>query len=300
MRWEVLYVASFHLIRFVLLLDVTTCVESKRQPSAAKCCQKPCAKKIIPPSEVIVQCRRRKCQCIPKAEIPLNVTKLDLSNNYLLRLTANSFAEYTELTIIDLFNNKLKNISNGAFNGLHELETLNLSSNPISIFGDNLFSDLKSLKYLSLDNVSMTRCYFKANTFLPQTNLDSLLMSHNNLDRFPEFQRDGLSLVPFIKTLVFNYNSLTNLKSEYFNGIESVEYMKLASNRINIIYPECFKNLPNLRELILTKNILGGVTRTAFLSSSIKSLIMSESENFVINRITETVFEHLPDLSLKP
>ena len=237
------------------------------------------------------------CQCIPYGEIPLSVKFIDLSHNNITILMKNSFASFGQLESINLVNNNLHEINEGAFNGLsRSILILRLSSNPIAVFGENIFSDLYSLQALWLDNISMTCSVFNTSIFVPKVNINKLYVSNNNLNKFPKFVHGNTSLIPLVTSLFFDENSLTDLKSEYFKGIESVEEMFFSNNRINVIHSECFKYLPNLRKLVLTRNVLGEMSSTAFLRSSFHSLLMKEPREFKISKRNQKIFENLPAL----
>ena len=277
-----------------LLCSLKRCLGVNGADSQAPKC---CAAKCISKNGTTFKGTYCKCQCIPYEDIPLSVKSIDLSHNIITILTRNSFARFWQLESINLTDNNIQEINEGAFNGLSRtILILKLSSNPITVFGENVFSDLNSLQDLSLDNISMTCSVFNTSIFSPKINISTLYVRKNNLNKFPKFVQGNRSLIPSVMSLYFNDNSLPDLKSSYFRGIESVEELFLSNNRIVVIQSECFKNLPNLRKLVLTRNVLSGMSSTAFFCSSFHSLIMKEPREFKISDKNQMIFENLPRL----
>ena len=86
------------------------------------------------------------------SNIPSNTTVLDLSNNNITVLKADSFNNLTDLRELRLSHNHLRDIQNGSFNGLVNLQILSLSFNCLTLLKPGTFSGLTSLQRLLIDH----------------------------------------------------------------------------------------------------------------------------------------------------
>ena len=142
----------------------------------------------------------------------------------------------------------------------------------------------------------MTCSFFNTGIFRPKIGLIALFISHNKLNKFPNFFYKLSSLTPSLTHLFFNDNNLSNLKRNHFRGIETLQHLHLSNNRINFIHPNSFKNLAHLQKLVLTRNPLGRVSSRAYLPKSLHTLSMADSDRFVINEQSQLLFKNLPGL----
>lgn len=82
--------------------------------------------------------------------LPLNLSKLCLSQNLLRQIDQTSFGQLVNLTFLDLSCNQLGNLPDGAFVALKSLKILNLFSNNIESIDEKAFEGLDSLSKLCL------------------------------------------------------------------------------------------------------------------------------------------------------
>ena len=80
-------------------------------------------------------------------DIPLNATKLDFQNNWLVKITDDDFKNFTNLTVLDFEQNMINNISLHAFDNNIHLTSLSFSYNPIVIFPYFMLDPIKFLAF---------------------------------------------------------------------------------------------------------------------------------------------------------
>lgn len=128
------------------------------------------------------------------------IEKLELINNKIIDMKANSFDHLEQLTILKLDNNKIIKIEYGIFNGLKNLMTLSIARNQLSFISRWEINYLLKLKNLNMAHNSIV--YIEADAF------------------------EGMSL----NTLDLSYNKLYTIKSQSFQGL-TVEYLDLSNNQ---------------------------------------------------------------------
>lgn len=201
-------------------------------------------------------CHNRELQSMPT--VFDNTTNLDVSENEIKNLTADSLKNLQELKYLNLsWMNKKEpvNITEGVFANLSNLEQLNLNGNRLSGVPAQLPKSLKELRLDKNNILSLSPRHFSQ-----LTNLNHLYMSKNCY--YGNHYGDGNLTALVIDNGTFSsLNKLEHLSLSYNNLSHVPRYLpvslvtlELASNRILFIGEDDFKELPNLKTLKIQGN----------------------------------------------
>ena len=159
-----------------------------------------------------------------------------------------------------LINDKKLNLKNQNINDISSillkinsnyLVDINLSHNKIHQLKSDQFIDLKSLKYLnlshnqiqSLDQLNLTNSFE-----LIELDVSYNQISHLSADLFHACLKN-------LKKIDLSYNEIANLPSGLFKNINrSIETIKLTRNRISHLDSSLFMGLESLKYLYLSNN----------------------------------------------
>lgn len=235
-----------HLLLFCL------CCHHEIQPAACKPLwmsqQFPCDVTSYNTSQVLFDCRGRRLNAVPQG-ITSNATELDLSENLIKNISAESFPNLPSLTRLDLSwanKNKAVIIAANAFKNLTKLHKLSLTGNRLNEIPGNLplsleILDLSYNQIMFLDNSSLVGL----------TNVTKLLLSRNcytwnPCGRSVTIMKDSFAVMTELDTLDLSFNNLTHVPK----GLpQSLSVLILASNMIQQISKYDFLGLQNLKAL---------------------------------------------------
>lgn len=177
--------------------------------------------------------------------LPNTLMYLNLSNNIISEF---SFEGLNNLLSLTLDNNKISRMGNDInLKGLYTLKNLSLANNQISVFNNNTFQYVPNLRYLNLCNTSSN---FNFNIFQPLKLLETLMLD-NNL-----FEDIFISTFLNITTLSLNNNKLRYLTYSSFINMPNLRKLHISSNMISSINVDTFENQNLLEELYLDDNDL--------------------------------------------
>ncbi|XP_074048547.1 toll-like receptor 8 isoform X2 [Macrotis lagotis] len=219
-------------------------------------------------STVFADCQACRLREVPKG-LEHNVTEIDLSFNFIMNITSESFAELVGLTKINLNSNansqenrnvdankRGMKIADGAFFNLTNLKELQLEDNQLgkipvhlppslttlSLILNNIYnitknstSELTQLKSLYLGwncfygNECIKKVFIEDGAFEDFANLTVLSLSFNNLSHVPT------KLPPSLKELYLSNNNIKNISQYDFKGLENLRVLDLSGN-----CPRCF------------------------------------------------------------
>ncbi|KGL90657.1 Slit 3 protein, partial [Charadrius vociferus] len=151
--------------------------------------------------EEIIHCNRAGLRALP-GEIAASTVSLNLSNNYLRILTANTFRNLTFLHSLWLDGNNLTFLSPGTF---HALSNLDLSHCNIFEIHPLLFSHLPSLERLDL--------------------------ASNNMRYVPQAFRNLSSLTTL--NLYLNNNQISSISDSAFSYLNKLHFLHLSKNNLS-------------------------------------------------------------------
>ncbi|CAG7698441.1 unnamed protein product [Allacma fusca] len=235
--------------------------------------------------------RSNELTAVPSAALR-NLRKLellDLSDNKITHVSSSDFRSLeSSLFSFSLAKNLIHRITEGTFSKLTNLKHLDLSENKIFEIIDRPFPNGKSFTTLYLQSNQLQQIPFDALSSLKLTKLD---LSDNVIDDPREGGSGKISAVE----VNLNHNRITELPPYALVNFQSVERISFASNPLQEIQDEAFKN-PSIKELDLSNCLISDLNPKAFrgLEKSLRVLDLS------FNNITEfpdDVFENLDNLN---
>lgn len=246
----------------------------------------------------------------------LNISKLDLPDNDLIKIPSNFFKNSQFLRELYLNENKLSNTENSAFAHLQNLHILHLQNNEISTIRKQFFANLTNLEELRLDNnklkfidnnafddliilkaLNLSWNRFASVNTSPRMhlakleNLETLDLSHNSI----HFIDKGFELTPTLKTLLLDYNKIYFLHSSVFKPLINLEMLKIDHNDLPYLANDIFLYNENLKFLDLSNNKLKIIEHQLIanlislgklnLSNNLIDKISSEFDNYFNEKI---------------
>lgn len=223
---------------------------------------------------------------------------LTLSDNELQDCSPEAFDGLTSLRLLHLNNNKLKILRAHTFKDLHLLNTLTLSYNGLQHFDVGTFNGLTSLRALHMDNNKQS--YERLTTvhnYNVEVDWDSpsgfrrkeSTMRGSKNHNFRKLKEHSLNDLHVLNVLNLSYNELDSMDGYvpevalYLtvfdlsnNEIKSIsidlmlrqnalEELYLGHNSIRTFGSDLFRNLSNLRVLIMPRGFVSAVNLSCFL-----------------------------------
>lgn len=240
-------------------------------PSPFADCPREC---FCPPSYPnALYCENRNLRKIPV--IPSRTHYIYLQNNYIDKVTADSFNNATEVMWINLGNNRIRTIDKEVFkklpnllylymerNQLNEipsnlpagLEQLRLSRNKISKIGPESFNKMENLILLDLHHNKISDSNLGTNVFKDLKSLVQLNLAHNILKKMP------MNVPNSIYQLFLDRNSIENIPQDYFKDFTHLAFVRLNYNHLtDKSIPKMVFNVSTLLDLHLSHNNLTNV-----------------------------------------
>uniref|UniRef100_A0A2K5WZ29 Leucine rich repeat containing 4 n=1 Tax=Macaca fascicularis TaxID=9541 RepID=A0A2K5WZ29_MACFA len=179
-----------------------------------------------------VVCTRRGLSEVPQG-IPSNTRYLNLMENNIQMIQADTFRHLHHLEVLQLGRNSIRQIEVGAFNGLASLNTLELFDNWLTVIPSGAFEYLSKLRELWLRNN-------------PIESIPSYAFN-----RVPSLMR--LDLGELKKLWVMN-SQVSLIERNAFDGLASLVELNLAHNNLSSLPHDLFTPLRYLVELHLHHN----------------------------------------------
>ncbi|XP_039306048.1 lutropin-choriogonadotropic hormone receptor isoform X2 [Solenopsis invicta] len=314
-----------------------------------RCCQ--CGIPYVTPCNVVADGRELLCRGADllslepifdvdplKAIVPVNITKIDLTNNNITDIPIRAFHRFPNLEILFLRRNHIRAIHDDAFINLSNLRILELDENYLTKI-PTAAVNLPSLEELSISNNKIE--HLTRDALRPASNLMSLDLRGNPIKEVHNetFQNLGklrkliLSNVKELR-LFPNLNGAVSLevlrldrsqlkevtlnlcrqcpklksldmKSNSLTEIPNLRscnelrVLDLASNMISMLPDDAFKGLNMLHDLLLSNNNLQSISSNAF--TGLSRLQVLDLENNYIEYIHPDAFretKRLQDLNL--
>lgn len=146
-----------------------------------------------------------------------NLVHLSMAYNSIKEIPTGFFGKISELQTLYLNGNHIERIMADTFKPLLQLEHLQLGSNEISFVDERAFATLAHLISLRLDGNQITT--LAPTLLLASPRLQLLNLSHNSLDALSLTFQDNVEL----KAIDVSFNSLSTLRSESLEGVQSLE-----------------------------------------------------------------------------
>ena len=207
---------------------------------------------------------------------------LDLSENKMAAVGAETFAMLPELRILRLSFNAIKNISPSAFIRLGQLKSLSLSGNELNALDAGVLQGLDSLSSLSLDRNEIAKVALDAFTSVALT-LEDLTLDNNKLSRVPK----AVSALVNLRTLDLGENEIREIRDADFADSKKLYGLRLAGNELSRVTKGNFANSTALHVLNLARNRLESIEQGTF--DALQSLKALRLDNNLLSDINGIV-----------
>lgn len=205
-----------------------------------------------------VVCTRRGLTQVPSG-IPTNTRHLNLMENTIEIVQADSFRHLKHLEVLQLGRNAIRQIEVGAFNGLTNLNTLELFDNRLTVVPSGAFEYLSKLRELWLRNnpiESIPSYAFNRVPSLMRLDLGEL----RKLEYISDGAFEGLVNLKYLNL------GMCNIKGDfpYLNSLQVLEELEISENFFPMINPRYFRGLTFLKKLWIMNSNIGLIERNAF------------------------------------
>lgn len=263
---------NFSASRFGLLVICTVFVMT----SSASDCPEKCA---CDSEFTVIDCSHQDLTLVPR-DIPLTTTNLNLEGNQLSFLNSSDFENLESLTDLILSDNNLQSIQNGTFSiqsslvrlmldgnllesvdnetfqGTDNLEVLNMDSNNEMSVAPSTFQSISNLRQLSVQDTTFVSDY----DFSGLTKLEMLEISNCHLEQLdPNNFQELNSLTDFYA----NENNLTDFN--FVHNLPNLKKLCMSSNLLTEIQARAFENNQNLTRIILDQNAISTLASESFV-----------------------------------
>uniref|UniRef100_A0A3P9BCK5 Leucine rich repeat containing 4 n=1 Tax=Maylandia zebra TaxID=106582 RepID=A0A3P9BCK5_9CICH len=205
-----------------------------------------------------VVCTRRGLTRVPPG-IPANTRHLNLMENAIEAVQADSFRHLHHLEVLQLGRNAIRQIEVGAFNGLTSLNTLELFDNRLTVVPSGAFEYLSKLRELWLRNnpiESIPSYAFNRVPSLMRLDLGEL----RKLEYISEGAFEGLQNLKYLNL------GMCNIRGDMPNlsPLKGLEELEISENLFPMIKPGSFKGLRSLKKLWVMNSQITVIERNAF------------------------------------
>ncbi|VDD90641.1 unnamed protein product [Enterobius vermicularis] len=180
---------------------------------------------------------------VPQTGVPRlrNLRKLYLNRNRINQLDSNSFIRYESRDL---------------------LQKLELASNRLTNQGlgdSTVFRPLRSLQELSLETNALTQIPSASLVNQRQT-MTNLNLGLNQINDVPVGALD----FPNLNSLSLEFNGITRIAPEAFQGVPSLQFLYLTGNKFPSWQPEMFRYIGQLRTLGIGETPISVIPNNAF------------------------------------
>ncbi|XP_013403991.1 protein artichoke [Lingula anatina] len=214
---------------------------------------------------------------------------LDLSNNFLQEFEVSASLEHLEH--LNVAQNGLTTL--GTIPRLLQLKYLDVSGNRLSFLSSELFSRSNQIESVNFSHNAITE--INQNAFL--SHAPSVIdLSHNSLTRLEDFGWKDQQ----VKVILLNNNRIMSMSTTALHGLRWLSILDLSNNSLRDIWWENFKDLQNLKTLILSGNDLGSMLKTqngVALLNSLRGLETLYLDKNSIDEPHEDLFYNLTSLT---
>ncbi|XP_041967243.1 leucine-rich repeat-containing protein 4.2 [Alosa sapidissima] len=183
---------------------------------------------------------------------------LQLGRNSIRQIEVGAFNGLTSLNTLELFDNRLTVIPSGAFEYLSKLRELWLRSNPIESIPSYAFNRVPSLMRLDLGELRKLE-YISDGAFEGLYNLKYLNLGMCNLREMP-----NLSPLVGLEELEISENFFPEIKPGSFRGLKVLKKLWIMNSKITLIERNAFDDVTGLVELNLAHNNLSSLPHDLF------------------------------------
>jgi Leucine-rich repeat (LRR) protein len=184
----------------------------------------------------------------------LDITRIDLSNNRIFKLSAYTFRDIAKLEELDLNTNLINYLNSNLFEPVEaSLQSLNLEQNSLNeMETSRLSSAFQNLKKLKNLNLAKNKLVYIPN--LTKLSLLALSLSMNQIEILVDADSYKNLLPVSLIELDLEQNRLKQINDNSFEGLKELRHLNLASNEISAIAESSFLRLTSLMTLNLRQN----------------------------------------------
>ncbi|KAJ8335907.1 hypothetical protein SKAU_G00392490 [Synaphobranchus kaupii] len=239
-------------------------------------------------------CRHLSLKEVP-ADLPANITSLDLSHNMLPALPGPSLARYPQLLRLVASFNDVKSLESDMCLVLPLLRDLILHRNEFHLLTEK---DLLHCSGLTRFDLSANRLKLKGEPFRPLQRLTMLDVSANGLT---SARLGSIPQLWSLETLSLSGNVIKTIKSNdlaYLSN-SSLQTLILSSLPLKTFEPGCFQRIRGLRNLVLDGSVFS-LQLTAKLSEELSATRIANLSlrNVKLVSLTNITFKGLQDTNL--
>ncbi|XP_059477739.1 toll-like receptor 6 [Neocloeon triangulifer] len=188
----------------------------------------------------------------------IRLVLLDISYNRITTLNPDFFKDLYTLQILNLEHNLIETLPADTFSPLSNLHTLVLSFNKLANVDPFSFNGLYALSLLSLDNNLFQTLHI--DSLRNCTSLQDLNLNGNLLTNVPPALHD----MRLLRTVDLGENSIEQLESPAFKGMDNLYGLRLIGNQISNLTRRSFADLPALQILNLARNNISKIEPSTF------------------------------------
>ncbi|KAM6986813.1 leucine-rich repeat-containing protein 4 [Aplochiton taeniatus] len=205
-----------------------------------------------------VVCTRRGLSRVPPG-IPANTRHLNLMENAIEAVQADSFRHLHHLEVLQLGRNAIRQIEVGAFNGLTSLNTLELFDNRLTVVPSGAFEYLSKLRELWLRNNPIESIPSYAFNRVPSL----MRLDLGELRKLEYISEDAFAGLHNLKYLNLG---MCNIRGEMpkLSHLRGLEELEISENLFPEIKPGSFRGLGTLKKLWVMNSQIGSIERNAF------------------------------------
>ncbi|KPP78909.1 leucine-rich repeat-containing protein 4-like [Scleropages formosus] len=187
-----------------------------------------------------------------------HLERLQLGRNAIRQIEVGAFNGLTNLNTLELFDNRLTVIPSGAFEYLSKLRELWLRNNPIESIPSYAFNRVPSLMRLDLGELRKLE-YISDGAFEGLYNLKYLNLGMCNIREMPH-----LTPLVGLEELEISENHFPEIKPGSFRGLKSLKKLWIMNSQIALIERNAFDDVTALMELNLAHNNLSSLPHDLF------------------------------------
>ena len=220
-----------------------------------------------------------------------NLTVLHLRNCGIRKLHDSVFEHLVNLKYLNLEVNCIKIISNDLFNNNKQLNTIILKYNLLPFINTIAFSKVKALTVLDLSHNHIKNLF----SFCIQSfTLRSFLLGFNNITLI---SLTAFYFIPNLLNLELQFNGISRLKNEHFLQIPVLRHLNLTNNILIEIQPLVFNPLTRLEVLLLRNTHISKIYNHMFYGNGYLTVLdLSKNDILIVKRETFSNLRNLQHL----
>ena len=192
----------------------------------------------------------------------LSINHLNLNSNNISRLTSDILNDLpASIVSVDFSSNPIKRLETGVIVNKH-LRKMNFKYNFLAKIEDHVFIN---------------------------TNLTTLTLSLNHL----KDMKFAATLPPTLTEFFLETNAISKISREFFQGLKTLEVLRLGSNLITELDLEVFADLKNIKQIFLERNRMRNIWRNSSTNLS-DSLEVLDLQNNLLENLTAGTFVDSP------